>query len=221
VTRLTITFDNGPTPGVTDRVLATLATRGIKSTFFLVGEKLVATEARDLAIAAHEQGHWIGNHTMHHGSPLGEWDDAEGACAEIALAQEALGALAHPRRLFRPNGRGLVGSHVLSSATIGYLAAHRYTVVLWSIFVRDSKSPDGWEQRALAPLGQREWDVLVLHDVPTSDMDVLPRFIDHVLDRGITIEQDFPTDLIPLEQGALTGAAVSMLPASESIGRTS
>src|SRR4249920_3479867 len=100
VSRLTITFDNGPTPGVTDRVLATLLSRGIKSTFFLVGEKLVAAGARDLAVAAHEQGHWIGNHTMHHGPPLGEWDDADGACAEIALAQEALGALAHPRRLF-------------------------------------------------------------------------------------------------------------------------
>ena len=38
--RLTLTFDNGPTPGVTEQVLATLAERGLRATFFVVGEKL-------------------------------------------------------------------------------------------------------------------------------------------------------------------------------------
>ena len=37
---LTLTFDNGPEPGVTPRVLDILRERGIKATFFVIGEKL-------------------------------------------------------------------------------------------------------------------------------------------------------------------------------------
>ena len=37
---LTLSFDNGPTPDVTPLVLDVLARRGIKSTFFVIGEKL-------------------------------------------------------------------------------------------------------------------------------------------------------------------------------------
>ncbi|MBY9051435.1 polysaccharide deacetylase family protein, partial [Pseudomonas fluorescens] len=37
---LTLTFDNGPDPDVTPLVLDILAERGIKATFFVIGEKL-------------------------------------------------------------------------------------------------------------------------------------------------------------------------------------
>ena len=37
---LTLSFDNGPTPDVTPFVLDVLARRGVKSTFFVIGEKL-------------------------------------------------------------------------------------------------------------------------------------------------------------------------------------
>ena len=214
VTKLTVTFDNGPTPGVTDKVLDALRSRGLKSTFFLVGDKLATAEARDLVSRAHEEGHWIGNHTMHHGPPLGEWTDAQSACDEIAGAQEKIVAFEHRRRFFRPNGRGLVGPHLLSSAALEYLVHHRFTVVLWSIYVRDSKIPEGWAARGLAQIGRRDWDVLVVHDVGSSSMDALPRFLDTVLDQGIMVEQDFPADLVPLEQGALTPSASAILSSS-------
>ena len=151
---------------------------------------------------------------MHHGPPLGEWADEESACDEIALAQEKLLQFEHRRRFFRPNGRGLVGPHLLSHAALEYLMQHRYTVVLWSIYVRDSKIPEGWDERALAQVGRSDWDVLVIHDVDTSDMNALPRFLDNVMDQGITVEQDFPPALIPLEQGELTPSAAGILPAS-------
>ena len=106
MTKLTLTFDNGPTPGVTERVLDALASRDIKATFFLVGDRLAEPGAIEIATEAHAQGHWIGNHTMRHGPPLGDWSDHEASVEEIASAQAALGPLAHPRRFFRPNGRG-------------------------------------------------------------------------------------------------------------------
>jgi peptidoglycan-N-acetylglucosamine deacetylase len=49
---LTLSFDNGSEPHVLD----TLARRGIKTTFFVIGEKLLDPERRRLAARAHEEG---------------------------------------------------------------------------------------------------------------------------------------------------------------------
>jgi peptidoglycan/xylan/chitin deacetylase (PgdA/CDA1 family) len=212
MTKLTLTFDNGPTPGVTERVLEALASRGIKASFFLVGDRLADPGAIEIAAEAHAQGHWIGNHTMRHGPPLGDWSDHEASVDEIASAQEALGPLVHPRRFFRPNGRGQVGPHLLNATVVDYLVAHRYSVVLWSVYVRDSKEPADWAQRALDAIGAREWDILVLHDVPNGGMDSLPMFLDAILERGVTLEQDFPDYLVPIDRGVITDAAATILP---------
>jgi peptidoglycan/xylan/chitin deacetylase (PgdA/CDA1 family) len=75
--RVTLTFDNGPTPGVTDQVLGILSARGIQTSFFIVGKKLMEHEARALAVRAHSEGHWIGNHSFTHSAPLGEQPDTE------------------------------------------------------------------------------------------------------------------------------------------------
>ena len=68
---LTLSFDNGPEPEVTPGVLDTLARHGIKTTFFVIGEKLLDPQRRDLAVETHAEGHWIGNHTFTHSVPLG------------------------------------------------------------------------------------------------------------------------------------------------------
>ena len=63
MTDLTLTFDNGPDPETTPQVLDVLARRGIRATFFVVGERLAAPGGHALAAAAQAAGHWIGNHT--------------------------------------------------------------------------------------------------------------------------------------------------------------
>src|SRR3954447_15775185 len=80
---LTLTFDNGPEPDVTPRVLDILRERGIKTTFFVIGEKLGDPERRQLAARAYGEGHWIGNHTFTHSVPLGQQRDAKTAQNEI------------------------------------------------------------------------------------------------------------------------------------------
>ena len=69
---LTLTFDNGPEPIVTAQVLDVLGERGIKTTFFVIGEKLADPERRKLAVRTHDEGHWIGTHTYTHTVPLGQ-----------------------------------------------------------------------------------------------------------------------------------------------------
>ena len=80
---LTLSFDNGPTADVTPFVLDVLARRGVRSTFFVIGEKVARPENRVLAERAHAEGHWIGNHTWRHVTPLGQLTDVDETEAEI------------------------------------------------------------------------------------------------------------------------------------------
>jgi peptidoglycan/xylan/chitin deacetylase (PgdA/CDA1 family) len=67
--RLTLTFDNGPTPGVTERVLEILARHGVRTTFFVIGQKLLDKSAAALLGEIKSAGHRIGNHTRATPSP--------------------------------------------------------------------------------------------------------------------------------------------------------
>lgn len=99
-----------------------LADRGIKATFFVVGEQLSRPDARTLTERAEADGHWIGNHTMTHSVQFGDHDDPELAAREIGAAEDVIGPLAHPDKLFRPYvGGGVLGRRVFSTAAIDYL----------------------------------------------------------------------------------------------------
>ena len=103
---VTVTFDNGPEPCVTPRVLDVLARRGVRTTFFVIGNKLLTRDARACTERAHAEGHWIGNHTWTHSRPLGERPGAATADLEIGRTQALIGVLSHSDRLFRPTGGG-------------------------------------------------------------------------------------------------------------------
>ena len=196
---VTLTFDNGPAPGTTDVVLDTLGDRGIPATFFVVGDMLRRDGARELAARAFDEGHWIGNHTLTHTTPLGDDPDPAYARREIEEAQALIGDLAHERRFFRPaGGGGHLGPHLLSPAATDILRAGGYTCVLWSSVPRDWENPVGWVDVALADVERLDHAVVVLHDLPTGAMDALPQFLDTLEARGIAVVQDFPPDVLPI-----------------------
>ena len=197
---LTLTFDNGPEPEVTPHVLDVLARRRLKTTFFVIGEKLRDPSRRALAERAHAEGHWIGNHTYTHTIPLGELAPSK-ACEEIDRTQELIGDLAHPDRLFRPfGGEGRIGPHLLSHEAADHLAAGGYSVVVWNAIPRDWE-PDGWVERALGQIEGRDEILMVLHDVPSGAMRELNRFLDGIAEAGIELRQDIPAGLMPIRRG--------------------
>jgi peptidoglycan-N-acetylglucosamine deacetylase len=200
---VTLSFDNGPEPGVTERVLDVLAARGVLATFFVIGRKLAAPGGRALAARTQAAGHRIGNHTFFHATPLGE--AAPTAAEEIDRTQTLLGDLA-PEKLFRPFGReGRLGPHLLSSAARDLLVAGGYTCVLWNAVPRDWKEPEAWPETALAQIEAHRAaglpTVLVLHDLPTGAMDRLPGFLDALAMDGATFTQDFPEETVIIRQG--------------------
>jgi peptidoglycan-N-acetylglucosamine deacetylase len=200
---LTLSFDNGPTPDVTSFVLDVLARRSIKSTFFVIGEKVALPENRALAERAHAEGHWIGNHTWSHSLPFGLMQ-AEDAKAEFDRTQEAIGPLMHPHRFFRPYGQGgNLDRRLLSRPVLDHLARARATIVLWSALPRDWEDADGWVERALEQCTALPWSLMVLHDLPTGAMRHLDRFLGLVADCGGRIRQDFPPDCLPMVDGEM------------------
>jgi peptidoglycan-N-acetylglucosamine deacetylase len=202
---VTLTFDNGPEPAVTPRVLDVLGAAGVRATFFALGAKLAAPERRAIAKRAHAEGHWIGNHTMTHSQPLGRITDPARSIAEIVDAQALIGELAHPDRLFRPfGGGGEIGRHLLNEASLNVLKEERMTCVLWNAIPRDWADPRGWAEVALSQCLAQPWTLLVLHDLPTGAMGRLKIFIDRVLDHGGEFRQDFPPQCVPLRRGEPT-----------------
>ena len=201
---LTLSFDNGPEPEVTPDVLDTLARHGIKTTFFVIGEKLLDPQRRDLAARAHAEGHWIGNHTFTHSVPLGLQRAPETAEREIARTQTLIGDLAHPQRWFRPfGGGGNLDDRLLKPSVVGHLTSHSHSCVLWNAIPRDWDDPDGWVDRAMAHCASQPWTLMVLHDLPTGAMRHLDAFLDKVGESGGRLRQDFPPDCMPIVDGAV------------------
>ena len=199
---LTLSFDNGPEPDVTPGVLDILGRRGIKTTFFVIGEKIAQPARRAVAERAQAEGHWIGNHTFSHSLPLGRQPDAALAESEIARAQALLGDLAGPERLFRPfGGGGHLDDRLLRPSVVTYLRNHGYTCVLWNAIPRDWSDPDGWVARALDQCRAQAWSLMVLHDLPTGAMRHFERFIDGAEAAGARFRQDFPPDCVPIRRG--------------------
>ncbi len=201
--RVTLTFDNGPTPGVTNAVLDVLKARGIAASFFVVGNQLRRPGARALAERAAAEGHWIGNHTLTHKVVFGEDGDTATVAREIGETEDILGALAHPDRLFRPNGRGRFGNHLLSAEAVRYLCANRYSCVLWTSVPRDWEADAAWVDRCLDDVMRDDWSVVVVHDLPTGAMALLPRLLDRLEKSGAEFRQDYPPACVPIVRGEI------------------
>lgn len=218
MTKLTFSFDNGPIPGATEPLLDFLAARGIKATFFLVGQQL-ETEA-ELALAARikREGHWIGNHTLTHGKPLGLDGGMARVVKEIGETERRLEGLAEARKLFRPNGAGSLGPHLLSEAALAYLEREAYTVVTWNNVPGDWLEPhEQWYENALRDLAAEDWTLLVLHDKFIASMlDLLGRFCDELGRRGVEVVQDFPPSCVVLDKGRPTGPLEGLVTFGES-----
>jgi peptidoglycan/xylan/chitin deacetylase (PgdA/CDA1 family) len=197
VGRVALTFDNGPYPEVTPRVLDILARHSVPAAFFVVGERLV--DHPELAREALARGHRIGSHTWSHVA-LGPLPPAA-AADEFTRAADAVERLGFPEKLFRPVGGGRLGRHLLQPAVTDRLVARGYTCVLWNSAPGDWRDPHGWLPRALADVRARDWTLLVLHDQPGGAMDHLDAFLAQARAEGHTFTAGFPPECVPILEG--------------------
>ena len=204
--RLTLSFDNGPDPDITPRVLDVLRDRGLAAHFFVLGRRLVDATGRRLVERARDDGHLIGNHSFSHAVPLGHDPRPDAADREIAATEVLLGPIVPGPRRFRPfGGGGALGPHLLSRRAVDHLVAHAYTCVLWNSVPRDWIEPDAWAPRALADCAAHPHTVVVLHDVANACLAQLEWFLDAALRRGIEVVLELPADCTPIVDGRVVG----------------
>ncbi len=116
-----LTFDDGPVPGVTSWVLELLNERGIKATFFSVGENVFRhPEIFDQIL---EDGHAVGNHTYHHLQGL-KTSNLE-YFKDIEQANRLIGS-----NLFRPPHGWLTRGQYL-------FLSQKYKIVMWDVISCD------------------------------------------------------------------------------------
>ncbi|MCI7108537.1 MAG: polysaccharide deacetylase family protein [Lachnospiraceae bacterium] len=84
--QVAITFDDGPNPNYTVKLLDGLKKRGVKATFFLLGSEV--EQYPEIVEAIHENGHLIGVHSYEHVN-FGQIGDAA-AVEQIDRTQEAI-----------------------------------------------------------------------------------------------------------------------------------
>ena len=151
-----LTFDDGPTPGATDRVLDTLGELGVRAAFFVVGRNAQQHPTLVERIAA--EGHLVANHTLDH-SHYGMFGRDRYWLRQVTETDEILRAILGVRpAMFRPP-MGLKTWHITRAA-----AAAGHTVVTWTRRALDGigTSPAKIVER-LAPRSE-PGDILLLHD---------------------------------------------------------
>lgn len=179
-----LTFDDGPDPEVTPRVLDILEGAGAKATFFCIGRRV---EARpDLAAEIVRRGHGIENHTWSHPNTFA-WYLPPAQRREIVRAQEAIErAAGRAPRLFRPPAgfRNPLTERELWHAGL--------TLASWTRRGYDTvvKEPLPILRRLLAGLSAGH--VLLLHDGSAVTgkgnpvvLEVLPRLLEELAARSL------------------------------------
>jgi peptidoglycan/xylan/chitin deacetylase (PgdA/CDA1 family) len=211
--RVTLTFDNGPTPGVTDQVLDILAERSLRAIFFVVANRVEGdAAARALLTRMVGDCHRVGNHSLTHGRPLGELRERE-TIAEIATARDILREFTGENFLFRPWGtEGQLDRRCLNRSAVNYLVSGKHTCVLWNSVPRDWADPGGWVARALADIRAREHTVVVIHDLPSGAMGALPRFLDELHRKGVAVTAELPTECVPIVDGRIISPVDHLMP---------
>ncbi len=177
-----LTFDDGPWPGDTERVLAVLKRYHVPATFFMVGN--LAERYPDLVAKVVKRGHQIGNHSFDHPvSPaLAELTD-EDIVAEIADASAALTKAGIRPTLFRPPG-GSFDDFVVQEAR-----REGMRVVLWSVDPRDWRAARTKRQIVHSILRHvKPGSIILLHDGggdAAHTIDALPKIIRGIRHRGL------------------------------------
>jgi len=212
MTRVSLSFDNGPDAEGTALVLDTLARHDIRTTFFLVASRLREPACLRIARQAQAEGHWIGNHSLTHTLPLGCDPRPDAPEIEIGEAQRLIGDLAHRDRLFRPFGDGgHIDCRLLSAAARDYLLDGGYSCVLWNVVPRDWEDPAAWVELGLAQCAAKDWSLVVLHDVESAAMRDLDRFIRKLRESECEFVQEFPPACVPIRLGILVHDLRSMV----------
>jgi peptidoglycan-N-acetylglucosamine deacetylase len=179
-----ITFDDGPHPQNTPRLLDMLAQRNVKATFYVIGRSVDLHPGVLRRTVA--EGHEIGNHSHTHRllSKLGDTELRQ----EMQRCQDAIGRAAgiRPRTMRPPYGGLLQRQRELVHSEFGY------PTILWSVDPLDWKRPGPSVVASRILTGTTAGGIVLAHDLHSQTVDAMPATLDGLLKRGfkfVTVSQ--------------------------------
>ena len=219
-TYLAITFDDGPHPKNTPRLLDMLKERGLKATFYVIGQNVAQYPEIMQRIVA--EGHEIGNHSYTHAA-LTKCSAAK-VTEEVSKTNDAIlqACGAKPTTIRPPYGA------TNPSITKRLNDEFGLTVVMWSV------DPLDWKIRKASHVSNhilqntKSGAIVLAHDIHPSTIDAMPAALDGLISKGhkfVTISEliamDRPAGLgvqagpgVPAGSGVPTGPGVPANPVS-------
>ncbi|NBJ71192.1 MULTISPECIES: polysaccharide deacetylase family protein [Clostridia] len=178
-----LTFDDGPSPQGTPKILKTLEKFDAKATFFMLGSQV--DYYPDLARKVVEEGHEIANHTNSHPN-LSKMSDAI-IKKELDYTNEKIKEVTgiSPSLIRPPYG-------IYNDNVIKYAKENNQSTILWSVDSLDWKNRNG---SAIQKIVQNEITpgaIVLLHDIHSTTADALPKLLKTLKQAGyqfITVSQ--------------------------------
>lgn len=170
--KIALTFDDGPHPVYTVQLLDGLRERGVKATFFLIGENIKGRE--DIVKQMYEDGHLIGNHTWSH-VRLTDMDAVK-ACEEITKTSELVKSITGKNTEYiRPP---------FGSWDKDLECGFDMFPVLWSVDPLDwtTSNTDRVVEKVVSQT--QENDIILLHDCYESSVEAALRIVDILQAKG-------------------------------------
>ncbi|MDI6689899.1 MAG: glycosyltransferase [Actinomycetota bacterium] len=206
--KIVLTFEDGPDPLYTPKILRILKRHDVKATFFVVGQKVLVHP--ELVRKEFDEGHEIGNHTFSH-VHLAKTSRLQ-AHLELTLTQRLLQAITRKSFvLFRPPEVFFAGDKINYEGLKAIKIAQDfgYISVLYGIDPQDWKRP-GVEQMLKSCLSEVErGSVILLHDGGrdcSQTVEALPKIITSLKGKGF--------EFVTLSELLLLNRAEVLRPAS-------
>jgi peptidoglycan/xylan/chitin deacetylase (PgdA/CDA1 family) len=178
-----LTFDDGPHPEYTERLLAILKDENVQATFFVVGKQV--ERHPELAQRIFQEGHELANHTFNHPdlrrlSPQAVQEELEKTEAVVASITE------QHMRFFRPPGGQYNREVQETAADLGYAMA------LWTVLPQDHARPESQVILDRVLKGISNNGVILLHSGVENTLAALPEMIRDLKAQGyqfVTLSQ--------------------------------
>jgi peptidoglycan/xylan/chitin deacetylase (PgdA/CDA1 family) len=179
-----MTFDDGPHPTLTPKLLDILKARNIKCTFFVIGRS--AKTYPNIIRRMIAEGHEVANHTWTHAS-LTSRSDAQ-IRTELQQSEDALVAAANYRpHLIRPP-YGAINTRIkqLMFSEFGY------STIMWSVDPQDWRRPGVSVVTSRLVNGAHPGAIMLAHDIHPPTIEAMPAMFDQLLAKGyqfVTVSQ--------------------------------
>src|SRR5437588_6086468 len=186
---IVLTFDDGPLPPYTNRILDTLASECVKATFFMVGRMVQGYPA--VVRRVYNEGHTVANHSQTHPFTFHKMT-VEHAAQEIEGGFSSLNSALGDPKAVAPFFR--IPGLLRQDSVERYLGAHQY--MTWSVdLVADDWTHIRSEEvarRAINQLATRGKGILLLHDIQPATALALPTILKELKARGFKIVHVVP-----------------------------